>query len=167
MPSYPYYTPYGQVTNPYLVYPNTYYTPQVPKAPEQQKNGMLITWVKSEKEVEDEYVGPNCAAAFWDENEPVIYLKKADVTGKPSIIVYDLVERKTEEPKKEEYTTNSDFNTLVGAVNSINETLNKEIKSFNSAVESLKGDVESIKADMYGIAGKKRSVKKTESEEDA
>lgn len=176
MPSYPYYTPYGQVGNPYMVYPN-YYMPQVPmnapqqnvKAPEQPKSGMIISWVKSEKDVENEYVGPNSAAAYWNENEPVLYLKQADATGKTSLTVYDLVERKVKEPEeiKKEYATSSDFNSLVGAVNNINDSLNKEIKSFAAVIESLKGDVDSIKSDMYGIAGKKKTVRKAEGEEDA
>lgn len=176
MPSYPYYTPYGQVGNPYMVYPN-YYMPQVPmnvpqqnvKAPEQPKSGMIISWVKSEKDVENEYVGPNSAAAYWNENEPVLYLKQADATGKTSLTIYDLVERKVEgaEETKQEYATSSDFNSLVGAVNNINDSLNKEIKSFAAVIESLKGDVDSIKSDMYGIAGKKKTVRKAEGEEDA
>lgn len=176
MPSYPYYTPYGQVGNPYMVYPN-YYMPQVPvnalqqnvKAPEQPKSGMIVSWVKSEKDVENEYVGPNSAAAYWNENEPVLYLKQADATGKTSLTIYDLVERKVEgtEETKQEYATSSDFNSLVGAVNNINDSLNKEIKSFAAVIESLKGDVDSIKSDMYGIAGKKKTVRKAEGEEDA
>lgn len=183
MPTYPYYTPYGQVGigSPYAVYPN-YYMPQIPstnyqlntpqqnaKAPEQPKSGMIISWVKSEKDVENEYVGPNSAAAYWNENEPILYLKQADATGKTSLTIYDLVERKVEEKDniKQEYATSSDFNSLVGAVNNINDSLNKEIKSFAAVIESLKGDVDSIKSDMYGIAGKKKTVRKAEGEEDA
>ena len=101
----------------------------------------------------------------------MIYLKKTDVTGKSTVTAYDLVERKKEDEKaeepKQEYATNSDLNSLVGAVNNINESLNKEIKSFASVLEGLKGDVDSIKADMYGIAGKKKTIRKTEGEEDA
>ena len=178
---YPYYTPYGQAGSPYTVYPN-YYMPQIPamnyqpnypqqnvKTPEQPKGGMLVSWVKSEKDVDNDYVGPNSAAAYWNENEPVLYLKQADATGKTSLTIYDLVERKVEEKEeiKQEYATSSDFNSLVGAVNNINESLNKEIKSFATVIESLKGDVDSIKADMYGIAGKKKTVRKAEGEEDA
>lgn len=183
MPSYPYFTPYGQ-TNPYMVYPNNAYTPiiqqpvyypnylqQSAKQPESQKPGMFITWVKSEKDVDNEVVVPNGAAAFWNENEPVIYLKKADATGKPSITVYDLVERKTEETNaeenKQEYATSSDFKSLVGAVNDINENFNKEMRSFSNLIGSLQTDIDTIKSDMYGIAGKKKVVKKTEGDEDA
>ena len=184
MPSYPYFTPYGQTANPYMVYPSNTYTPIVQpqmyypnylqqnmKMPEPQRPKMTITWIKSEQDVDSEYVEPNSAAAFWNENEPVIYLKKTDVTGKSTVTAYDLVERKKEDEKaeepKQEYATNSDLNSLVGAVNNINESLNKEIKSFASVLEGLKGDVDSIKADMYGIAGKKKTIRKTEGEEDA
>lgn len=181
----PYYNPYGQVQNPYMVYPNYFYTSPIQTAPavtytmpqqqvvkpiEQPRSGMLVNWVKSDKEVEDEYVAPNCAAAFWNENVPVLYLKQADATGKTTTTVYDMIERKAPEDAevvKTDYATSADFASLVGAVNNINDNFNKEMKSFASVIGSLQGDVDAIKADMYGIAGKKKTVRKTEGEEDA
>lgn len=182
MPSYPYYNPYGQVQNPYMVYPNYTYAPSIQPTPQvtypistqtvqQPRAGMVVNWVKTEKEVEDEFVGPNGAAAFWNENEPVLYLKKADATGKSTVTIYDLVERKAPEEVKEEtkpdYATSADFASLAGAVNSINENFNKEMKSFANLIGNLQGDVDTIKADMYGIAGKKKTVKKAEGDDDA
>ena len=184
MPSYPYFSPYGQATSPYMVYPNNAYTPVIPqqpyypnylqqnmKAPEPPRPKMTITWIKSEKDVDDEYVEPNSAAAFWNENEPVIYVKKADVTGKSSVTAYDLVERKPQEEEKEEpkqeYVTSSDFKSLVGAVNNINDNFSKEMRSFANLIETMRNDVDAIKSDMYGIAGKKKAIRKTEGEEDA
>ena len=174
----PYYNPYGQVQNPYLVYPNYTYVPQIMTAPQPQQftnvpeaqppRGMMISWVKSEKEVEDKFIGPNGAGAYWNENEPVIYLKKADATGKTSITIYDLVERKPEaavpDEPKQDYATSSDLSSLVGAVNAINDNFNKEMKNFASLIGSLQTDVDTIKSDMYGIAGKKKAVKKAEGE---
>ena len=174
----PYYNPYGQVQSPYMVYPNYTYVPQVMTAPQtpqqftgsfQQPRGMMISWVKSEKEVDDQYVAPNGASAFWNENEPVIYLKKADATGKSTVTIYDLVERKPEAPPdgvKQDYTPNSDFNSLVGVVNNMNDNFNKEMSSFASLIGNLQSDIDTIKADMYGIAGKKKTVRKTEGEID-
>lgn len=60
------------------------------------QNGMI--WVNGGKAEADSYlVAPNSAVALWDANNPVVYLRKADSTGKPSTVVYDLVER-TENP---------------------------------------------------------------------
>ena len=141
------------------------------KPVDQPRNGMIVNWVKSDKDVEDEYVAPNCAAAFWNENAPVLYLKQADATGKTTTTIYDMIERKAPEEVKEEakmdYATSADFASLAGAVNNINDIFNKEMKSFASLISSLQGDVDAIKADMYGIAGKKKTVKKAEGEEDA
>lgn len=56
------------------------------------QNGMI--WVNGGKAEADSYlVAPNSAVALWDANNPVVYLRKADSTGKPSTVVYDLVER--------------------------------------------------------------------------
>lgn len=56
------------------------------------QNGMI--WVNGGKAEADAYlVAPNSAVALWDANNPVVYLRKADSTGKPSTVVYDLVER--------------------------------------------------------------------------
>jgi len=52
-----------------------------------------IIWVSGKAEADGYLVAPNSAAALWDANNPVIYLRSADSTGKPSTKVYDLVER--------------------------------------------------------------------------
>ena len=52
-----------------------------------------IVWVSSKLEADSYLVAPNSAVALWDANNPVIYLRQADSTGKPSTKVYDLVER--------------------------------------------------------------------------
>ena len=61
------------------------------------QNGMI--WVNGGKAEADSYlVAPNSAVALWDANNPVVYLRKADSTGKPSTVVYDLVERTDNPP---------------------------------------------------------------------
>ena len=52
-----------------------------------------IIWVSGKQEADGYLVAPNSALALWDQNNPVIYLRSADGTGKPSTKVYDLVER--------------------------------------------------------------------------
>ena len=52
-----------------------------------------IVWVKNEIEAANYLVAPNSAVTLWDSNSPVVYLKQADASGKPSMKIYDLVER--------------------------------------------------------------------------
>lgn len=58
-----------------------------------QQNGQSMIWVNGEQEAFGYLVAPNSAVALWDSTAPVIYLKQADASGKPSMKTYDLVER--------------------------------------------------------------------------
>lgn len=60
------------------------------------QNGMI--WVSGRQEADSYLIAPNSAVALWDANNPVVYLRKADSTGKPSTVVYDLVERTDNSP---------------------------------------------------------------------
>lgn len=57
----------------------------------QQPTGIL--WVGSEMEAQNYPIAPNNAVALWDRSGKTVYLKSADATGKPSMVVYDLTER--------------------------------------------------------------------------
>lgn len=59
--------------------------------PSMQNNGII--WVSSKQEADGYLIAPGSAVALWDSSAPVIYLRQADNTGKPSTKVYDLVER--------------------------------------------------------------------------
>lgn len=74
--------------------------PQIQSQPIQPSNAIAvntqnngIVWVSGKAEADGYLVAPNSAVALWDANNPVIYLRQADSTGKPSTKVYDLVER--------------------------------------------------------------------------
>lgn len=162
-----YFNPY--LVNPYFVpqaptFQPNYYQPLVPvqqNQPKQEPQGQFSSlWFNGgENEAKAYPVGPNNAVALWSESEPVIFLKSADATGKPSLKIYDLTERNTTliEEKTGEYITKEDFNSLGNIVS-----------GFADIVSSLKNDIETIKSDMYGIAGKKKTVtRKSEVEEDA
>lgn len=56
-----------------------------------QGNGMI--WVPNFAAANDYIVAANNAVALWDSSSPYVYLKQADSTGKPTIKVYELVER--------------------------------------------------------------------------
>ena len=61
--------------------------------PQQNPPAPSIVWVQSEQEALNFLVAPNSAVTLWDSNAPVVYLKQADASGKPSMKIYDLVER--------------------------------------------------------------------------
>lgn len=61
--------------------------------PMQQPQPPSIVWVQNEMEAANYLVAPNSAVTLWDSNAPVVYLKQADASGKPSMKIYDLVER--------------------------------------------------------------------------
>lgn len=133
-------------------------TPTVPAAPSS------IIWVNTMMEAQQYPVAPNNAVTLWSTTEPVVYLKQADATGKPTLKVYDLVERTESasaaptgtDVKTPDYATKDELSAVVGAVQSVNGTLN-----------SFRGEIDAIKGDLYGIAGKKKATKKqTEVDED-
>ena len=85
--------------------------PQMPPVQSQQ-NGQSMVWVNGEQEAMGYLVAPNSAVALWDSNSPTIYLKQADASGKPSIKIYDLVER-TSGPRTPQQATGTEFATKV------------------------------------------------------
>lgn len=89
---YPTYTnPYQQNYNPYLAQQTQQI--QQPQIPQVQTAQPSINWVSGDREAAAYPVAPNNAVALWSQSEPVVYLKQADATGKPSMKIYDLVER--------------------------------------------------------------------------
>lgn len=134
MPAFNFYPPTYQ--NPYVYQPQQY-TPQ-----------NSIIWVSGEREALAYPVAPNNAVTLWSQTEPVVYLKQADASGKPSVKTYDLVERKESvAPDKPDYAMKS------------------EITDVMSVIQSIKADIETMRGDIYGLAGKRRTIKKEEPEE--
>lgn len=95
-----------------------------PQPQQQPSGGQSIIWVPNEKAANDFIVAPNNAVALWDINVPVVYVKKADASGKPIMTTYDLVERAaapampvaTQTAPMEEYVTRKDFDELAAKV---------------------------------------------------
>ena len=97
--------------------------PQMPAyqpQPQQPQNQSII-WIPNEQAANDFIVAPNNAVTLWDMNAPVVYVKKADASGKPTMTTYDLVERAQAAPApaaprkdmSEEYVTRREFEELV------------------------------------------------------
>lgn len=112
-------------------------------------------------------VAPNTAVTLWSASEPVVYLKQADASGKPTMKIYDLVERVETPPaapsggedKNVEYALKSDLSAVVGVV-----------KNFGETITSMREEIEKMSGDLYGLSGRtKRPAKKAvkdEQEED-
>ena len=75
------------------------------------QNGGII-WVSGKAEADGYLVAPNSAVALWDANNPVIYLRKADSTGKPATVVYDLEER-TDNPAPRQAAPQVDLSQFI------------------------------------------------------
>lgn len=100
--------------------------PQIPQMPLMQNPVAQggVQWVAGRPEAENWLIAPNSAIALWDSTAPVVYLKQADASGKPTLKTYDLVERlasasdaqKTPTP---EYVTRKEFDALAALVGEI------------------------------------------------
>lgn len=124
------YTPYGW-QNPYYAQPMPDNLAQLRQqqmppmmAPQPPQNPMAqngVQWVSGEQEARNWMIAPNAAVALWDSSAPTVYLKKADASGKPSLTIYDLVERAetprtapTADPVK--FVTREEFDALAAVV---------------------------------------------------
>lgn len=80
-----------------------------------------VQWVSGEQEARGYLIAPNSAVALWDSTAPTVYLKQADASGKPTLKIYDLVER-TEmsvpapQSKVAEFVTREEFDRLAALV---------------------------------------------------
>lgn len=136
MPYYqnPYQSPYqapvpdqlAQFRQPYQPFqqPAQQVMPQMQPPQQQQMVGQSIIWVQNEQEAYNYLVAPNSAAALWDSNSPVVYLKQADASGKPTMKIYDLVERTTQRPQAAaqpaaEYVTRQEFAALQARIDAL------------------------------------------------
>lgn len=95
--------------------------PAPPPVPQNPVATGGVQWVSSEQEARGYLIAPNSAVALWDSTAPTVYLKQADASGKPTLKIYDLVER-TETapnaPQKQgvEFVTREEFDRLAALV---------------------------------------------------
>lgn len=138
------YTPYGW-QNPYYAQPMPDNLAQLRQqqmppmmAPQPPQNPMAqngVQWVSGEQEARNWMIAPNAAVALWDSTAPTVYLKQADASGKPSLKIYDLVERSQTPPaspqaKAVDFVTREEFDRLAAIVGEIrgNEKPAKKVK---------------------------------------
>lgn len=133
--------------NPY--YPPYYQPPYQPTASSATNPANGVIWVKDVNDASTYPIAPNTAIALWDLSSPTIYLKQADVSGRPSMKIYDLVERK--EPAQ---------------TSDVKYATKQDVMEIGEVITTLKNELDKMSNDLYGIAGKKRTSKKIRDEEE-
>lgn len=107
--------------------------PAPPPVPQNPVATGGVQWVSSEQEARGYLIAPNSAVALWDSTAPTVYLKQADASGKPTLKIYDLVER-TETPrtapqeKGVEFVTREEFDRLAALVGEIKGKKKRKIE---------------------------------------
>ena len=95
--------------------------PAPPPVPQNPVATGGVQWVSSEQEARGYLIAPNSAVALWDSTAPTVYLKQSDASGKPTLKIYDLVERAetaSNAPQKPgvEFVTRKEFDRLAALV---------------------------------------------------
>ena len=138
--------------------PNQYQPPTPPAQPQAPANPMLgsapngIIWVQNKDEADRFMVAAGSAVALWDANNPVIYLRQADNTGKPSTTVYDLVERTDAPPPPVQPAPQVDLSQYIKR---------GELDSFREELDGLWDQLETIQGRL------KRPAKPTKPKEES
>lgn len=133
--NYPYYgNPYMPPMQDNLAQLRQQQMQAIPPMPQNPLPQSGVQWVSGEQEARSWMVAPNAAVALWDSTAPTVYLKQADASGKPTLKVYDLVERLASVPDTQkapaaEYVTRKEFDALAALVSEMKGKKRKEEKS--------------------------------------
>ncbi len=133
--NYPYYgNPYMPPMQDNLAQLRQQQMQAIPPMPQNPLPQSGVQWVSGEQEARSWMVAPNAAVALWDSTAPTVYLKQADASGKPTLKMYDLVERLASAPDAQkapaaEYVTRKEFDALAALVSEIKGKKRKEEKS--------------------------------------
>lgn len=95
----PYMQPYGG-SYPQFGSPNPQYPQFNPQSAPQQQQGNGILWVCGEAGAKAWSVAQGQSVMLMDSENPVLYLKSADMSGVPSMRIFDLVERNNAKPAR-------------------------------------------------------------------
>lgn len=133
--NYPYYgNPYMPPMQDNLAQLRQQQMQAIPPMPQNPLPQSGVQWVSGEQEARSWMVAPNAAVALWDSTAPTVYLKQADASGKPTLKVYDLVERlasalDAQKAPSPEYVTRKEFDALAALVSEMKGKKRKEEKS--------------------------------------
>ena len=122
--AYPYFNPYYPQPMPDNLMQMRQQQMMQPAPPPVPQNPVAtggVQWVSSEQEARGYLIAPNSAVALWDSTAPTVYLKQSDASGKPTLKIYDLVERSetaSNAPQKPgvEFVTREEFDRLAALV---------------------------------------------------
>lgn len=136
--AYPYFTPYypQPMQDNLMQMRQQYQPPQMQPLSQPPQNPIAqggVQWVSGEQEARSWMIAPNAAVALWDSTAPTVYLKQADASGKPTLKIYDLVERAENAPdranaKPVEFVTRKEFDALAAIVGEIKEKKNRMVE---------------------------------------
>lgn len=107
--------------------------PAPPPVPQNPVATGGVQWVSSEQEARGYLIAPNSAVALWDSTAPTVYLKQSDASGKPTLKIYDLVER-AETPrtapqeKGAGFVTREEFDRLAALVGEIKSKKKRKVE---------------------------------------
>lgn len=117
-------------------YPNYYQNQQqmmqqqqMQQMPQVQPKSNRI-WVQGEESAKSYNVAPNTVMDLWDSESQTIYIKSADIYGKPSMQIIDYTIRGTNTPTTPNFAPNSDFVTK------------DDILSIEDRINALEGKLE-------------------------
>lgn len=132
--NYPYYgNPYMPPMQDNLAQLRQQQMQAIPPMPQNPLPQSGVQWVSGEQEARSWMVAPNAAVALWDSTAPTVYLKQADASGKPTLKVYDLVERLASAPDAQkapaaEYVTRKEFDALAASQSAQNNYLISQLR---------------------------------------
>ena len=107
--------------------------PAPPPVPQNPVATGGVQWVGSEQEARGYLIAPNSAVAVWVSTAPTVYLKQAVASGKPTLKIYDLVERAETAPNAPqkpgaEFVTREEFDRLAALVGEINGKKKRKVE---------------------------------------
>lgn len=103
------------------------YVPQPTMPTAQQQTG--IVWITDENIARNYAVAPGNSVLFMNENEPYLYMKSADATGKPSFRKSRLVDEETTDNKNEDYIKREEIEEIIS--NAVQKEVEKRMSEIS------------------------------------
>ena len=118
----------------YTGFPATYQQFYPQSYPQYQQQNNPIIWIQGIEAAKAYQTAPNSTVVLFDSDEQVIYIKSADMQGRPSMRILDYTIR-SEQPKTAQ-------NALSG--NNTQVPTREDISALQSQIDSLKQQIEQL-----------------------
>ncbi len=121
---------------------NVYYQPQGQQVQNQQfmnqqgqaaSQGPEMIWVQGEVGAKAYMVAPGCTIILWDSEQPIFYIKSADLRGAPSMQIFDYSERQMNTMPQSgsvdttKFVTRDEFNAVFNRLQSLESTITQPL----------------------------------------